>query len=157
MLSNRLAADRQGDEKETDEAMKFTPYLNFDGTCAEAFAFYEKALGGTITFKQTFGESPMADQVSKDWRDKVMHVTLAVGDQILMGSDAPPGRYGTPRGMMVSIQIESPEQGERIFNRLADGGSVELPFQKTFWSGGFGMVTDRFGIPWMVNAEVEQA
>jgi PhnB protein len=134
--------------------VQISPYLNFNGRCSEAFAFYAKTLGGAITFTQTFGESPMKDTVPPEWRDKVMHTTLTIGEQQLMGSDAPPPHYATPQGMTVSLQLASPQDGERIFNALADGGQVRMPFSKTFWSAGFGMVVDRFGIPWMVNCDV---
>jgi PhnB protein len=133
--------------------MQISPYLNFNGNCDEAFEFYAKTFAGTITFKQTHGESPMKDQVGADWQDKIMHVTLAVGDNVIMGSDAPPTHYGAPRGIYVSIRIADPAEGERVFNALAENGNVNLPFQKTFWSAGFGMVVDRFGIPWMVNCD----
>jgi PhnB protein len=76
---------------------------------------------------------------------------MTVGDQVLMASDAPPGHYHQPQGFSVSIQVKDVAQGERIFNALAEGGNVMMPFQKTFWSPGFGMLKDRFGIPWQVN------
>jgi PhnB protein len=132
--------------------MKLSPYLNFAGQCAAAFAFYEQCLGGKIIFTQTFAESPMKDQVPADWQDKIMHVSLAVGDHVIMGSDAPPAEYVAPQGMQLSIGVPLAE-GERIFNALAANGNVTMPFQKTFWSPGFGMVVDRFGIPWMVNCD----
>ena len=131
----------------------FNTYLNFNGRCAEAFRFYERCFGGKIQFLQTFGESPMKDQVGPDWQDKIMHVTLAVGDNVVMGSDAPPAYYGAPRGMYVSLRIADAAEGERVFNALAKDGQINMPFQKTFWSAGFGMVVDRFAIPWMVNCD----
>jgi PhnB protein len=133
--------------------MMLSPYLNFNGQCAEAFAFYAQVLGGKIVFMQTHGDSPMKDQVSADWQDKIMHATLAVGDTVVMGADAPPGHYAKPQGITVSISIASPAEGERIFNALAENGTVNMPFQKTFWAAGFGMAVDRYGIPWMVNCE----
>jgi PhnB protein len=133
--------------------MDVAPYLNFQGECAAAFAFYEKCLGGRIESLQTFGESPMTDQVPADWRGKVLHARLVVGDKALLGSDAPPGRYNTPQGMMVSLSLPRLADAERIFGALADGGKVTMPFQKTFWSPGFGMAVDRFGIPWIVNCD----
>jgi PhnB protein len=137
--------------------MKIAAYLSFDGCCAEAFAFYAKALGGTIQHNQTFGASPMADSVPPEWRDKVMHATLTVGDQTLYGSDPPPAHYRKPQGVSMSIAPASPAEGERIFNALAEGGSVTMPFGKQFWSEGFGMLTDRFGIAWMVNCDAVAA
>ena len=131
--------------------MKFTPYLNFNGNCADAFKFYEGVFGGKIVFLQTHAQSPMKDQVPPDWQDKVLHVNLDVNGQALMGSDAPPGHYAKPQGLYVTISVD-PEAGERIFSALAENGKVTMPFGKTFWSSGFGMVVDRFGTPWMVDS-----
>jgi PhnB protein len=125
--------------------MEISPYLNFNGDCAEAFKFYEKALGGTIVMMQTHGESPMKDQVPPAWRDKVLHARLTVGNQALMGSDAPPNYFATAQGLSVSLSVDSPADGERIFKAFSENGKVTMPFQKTFWSPGFGMVTDQFG------------
>lgn len=133
--------------------MDLSPYLNFNGQCAEAFTFYEQALGGKIVFMQTHGESPMKDQVPADWQDKVMHATLRVGERVLFGADAPPAHYTVPQGIQVSVSLASAEEGERMFKALAENGKIIMPFQKTFWSSGFGMAVDRFGIPWMVNCE----
>jgi PhnB protein len=133
--------------------MDIAPYLHFNGRCEEAFAFYAKVLGGTITYKQTFAESPMKDQVPPDWQGKVMHETLTVGKRILMGSDTPPSHFAAPQGFSVSLQTSSYDEAQRVFAALADGGQVRMPFSKTFWSPGFGMAVDRFGIPWMVNCE----
>ena len=132
--------------------MKLSPYVNFNGQCAEAFKFYEQQLGGKVLMMMTFGESPMKDQTAADWRDKVMHATLAIGDTVLMGMDAGPTHYAAPQGVFVSLTVAAAE-AERIFKALADGGKVTMPFQKTFWSPGFGMAVDRFGIPWMVGSE----
>ena len=131
--------------------MEISPYLSFNGNCGAAFKLYEQCFGGTITFSQTFGESPMADQVTPDWRDKIMHVTMKVGEFVLMGSDDM--NYVVPQGMSVSISPKTPADAERIFNALAEQGEVGMPFQKTFWSPGFGMTVDRFGIPWIVNCD----
>jgi PhnB protein len=135
------------------ETMQISPYLNFSGQCAAAFAVYAKIFGGTIVFMQTHGESPMKEQVPADWHEKVLHATLAVGDWRVHGSDAPPSHYAAPQGMQVSVTVATAAEGARIFSALAENGNVSLPFQKTFWSAGFGMVVDRFGIPWMVNCE----
>jgi PhnB protein len=133
--------------------MDINPYLYFDGECAAAFKFYEACLNGTIVMLQTHGESPMQDQVPRDWHGKVIHARLEAGGAILMGSDAPPQQYGRPRGMDVSITITSPEDAERTFKALSQGGTVRTPFERTFWSAGFGMLVDRFGIPWMIHCE----
>ena len=134
--------------------MQLHTYLNYGGNCEEAFKFYERCFGGKIEFIQTFGESPMKDSVGPDQYGLVMHVTLKVEGDTLMGSDAPPDRYEAPQGMYVSIAPKSYADAERIFKELSAGGQVEMPFQKTFWSPGFGMTVDRFGIPWMVNCDV---
>ena len=133
--------------------MQIIPYLNFGGQCEEAFHFYAKCLGGQIEAIMRFGDSPMASQVPPDWGSKVIHARLNVSGAILLGSDAPPPRYQPPQGMSVSISIKDLAQSEKAFEGLAEGGSVQMPFQKTFWSAGFGMLVDRFGIPWMVNCE----
>jgi len=131
--------------------MKLNPYLNFNGQCAEAFKFYEKCLGGKIVMLQTHGESPLKDEVPPGWRDLVIHVRLEVGDDVLMGSDSPPQSYTVPQGMYVSISMAGPADAERVFKALAENGRVTMPFEKTFWSSGFGMLVDQFGTPWMVN------
>jgi PhnB protein len=133
--------------------MQLNPYLLFNGNCAEAFKFYEETLGGKIEGLHTFAGSPAAEHAPPEWGDKVMHATISIGDYKLMGSDAPPGRYEKPTGISVSISLNDREKGERIFNALAEGGTTTMPFGKTFWADGFGMCTDRFGIPWMVNCE----
>lgn len=132
--------------------MEMSPYLNFSGNCAEAFRFYERCLGGRIVMMQTHGDSPMKDHVPPDWQDRVLHVRLELGQQALMGCDAPPDSYAAPRGLYVSISAGATD-AERIFNELAAGGRVTMPFEKTFWSPGFGMTVDRFGTPWMVNTD----
>jgi PhnB protein len=133
--------------------MQLNPYLNFDGQCEAAFKFYAQILGGKITFSTTWGEMPGADQFPPESHKLIMHTTLSVGDDVLMGADAPPGRYQQPKGINVSIHVKNIAEGERIFNALAEKGSVTMPFEKTFWSPGFGMCVDQFGIPWMVNCE----
>jgi PhnB protein len=133
--------------------MQLNPYLNFNGQCEAAFKFYERCLGGKIVFTMTYGESPMADKVPSDWRKKILHVRLMVGDQALMGADAPPEHYEKPQGFSVTIGIDDPADAERIFHALAEKGTVTMPIQKTFWALRFGMLVDQFGIPWMINCE----
>ena len=133
--------------------MQLNPYLVFNGQCEAAFKFYERCLGGKIEMMMTHGDSPMAEQVPPEWRNKVMHVRLALSDKVLMGSDAPPDRYEQPKGFSVSVGVDKPAEAERIFNALAQNGTVQMPLQKTFWAERFGMLVDQFGIPWMVNCE----
>jgi len=127
-------------------------YLVFDGTCKEAFTFYQQVLGGTLAM-QTHGDSPMAEQTPPDWRDRILHARLDAEGALLMGSDSPPEQHDIPKGFSVSVPVNDPAQADRIFKSLAANGSVQMPIQQTFWAIRFGMLTDRFGIPWMVNCE----
>jgi PhnB protein len=133
--------------------MQLNPYLNFNGNCATAFKFYEKCLGGKIAMMMTFAESPMAEQVPAALRDKVMHARMTIGDQVLMGSDAPPDRYDPMKGFSVSLSVDNAADAEKIFNALAANGTVQMPIQKTFWAERFGALVDQFGTPWMINCE----
>jgi PhnB protein len=133
--------------------MQLVPYLNFNGQCEAAFRFYEQCLGGKIEGMFTFGETPAAEQVSPEHRSRIAHARLVAGDAVLMGSDSPPEYFEEQKGMSVMLQIDDPARAERIFNTLADGGSVRMPFEETFWAYRFGMVVDRFGTPWMINCE----
>lgn len=131
--------------------MAILPYLSFDGRCAEALRFYEQLLGGRIAMIMTWGESPMADQVSPDWSDRVIHATLELDGGELLASDAPPSHYQKPQGFSLSLQTDDLDRAERMFAGLAEGGEIRMPLAETFWAKRFGMVTDRFGIPWMIN------
>src|SRR5262245_54062309 len=127
--------------------MKLNPYLNFNGQCKEAFEFYAKVLGGKIEGMMTWGESPAAEHTAPEMRDRIIHASMVVGDQILMASDSPPEYFEKAQGISVTINLTDTQEGERIFNALAENGTVRMPFEKTFWAEGFGMVTDRFGTP----------
>jgi PhnB protein len=129
------------------------PYLIFDGQCEAAFKHYEQCLGGKIEAMITHGNSPIADQVPAEWHNKILHARLAVGDEVLMGSDCPPGHYEKPQGFSVSLNIDTPTEAERIFHSLAENGAERMPLQQTFWAARFGMLVDQFGIPWMINCE----
>jgi PhnB protein len=133
--------------------MQVNPYLLFNGQCAEAFKFYADCLGGQIEAMMTHAGTPAEEQVPAEWRDKIIHARLSVGDQVLMASDAPPEHYQKPQGFSVSLGIQDPADAERIFNALAENGTVQMPLQQTFWARSFGMCVDRFGIPWMINCE----
>lgn len=130
--------------------MRTVPYLNFDGQCREAFTFYGELLGGVPEI-MGHKDLPASAELGPEWQGLVMHAYLAVGDAVLMGSDSPPGRHEAPRGLSCSLHLTDAAEGERIFRALAEGGTVTMPFEKTFWAEGFGMAVDRFGIPWMVN------
>jgi PhnB protein len=100
-----------------------------------------------------YAGTPLADQVPADWQEKVMHGSMTIGDQVLMGGDVAPDRYEEPRGFSLSLQIKSTTDAERIFLDLAKGGRVVMPLEKTFWAARFGMLVDRFGIPWLINCD----
>jgi PhnB protein len=133
--------------------MQLAPYLSFRGDCEAAFKFYEKALGGKIVAMVTFGETPMKDQSPPEWHGKIAHARLTAGDAVLMGGDPPPTHYEVPKGASVCLTLDEPAQAERVFGALSDGGAVQMPIAETFWAQRFGMLTDRFGIPWMINCE----
>jgi PhnB protein len=131
--------------------MQLSSYLNFNGQCEDAFKFYERCLGGKIEAMMTHEGTPTADHVPADWRKKILHARLTVGEQALMGSDSPPDRYEKPQGFSVSIDVKTPADAERVFNALAEKGTVRMQLQQTFWAARFGMLVDRFGTPWMIN------
>ena len=133
--------------------MRLNPYLSFNGQCEAAFKLYERCFGGKIVTLLTYGNSPMAGQTPPDWRDKILHATLNVGESVLMGADVPPEHYEPAKGFGVMLGIDDPADAERIFHALAEGGTVQVPLEKTFWSVLFGMVIDRFEIPWEINCE----
>ena len=133
--------------------MKLVPYLTFDGNCEAAFLFYEQIFGGKVEDKMTWGDSPMETQVSAEWHEKVMHMSIQIGDWMIMGSDNPPNYFKKPQGMSVSVQVDGAQKAEQIFSALAKNGSVQMDIEKTFWAERFGMVTDQFGIPWMINCD----
>ena len=133
--------------------MQLNPYLTFNGQCEAAFKFYEQCLGGKIVAMVTHVGTPAEEQVPAEWRNKILHARLIVGDEVLMGSDAPPDRYEESKGFSVTVGIDDPTDAERIFDALAKNGTVKMPIQKTFWAVRFGTLVDQFGIPWMVNCE----
>jgi PhnB protein len=133
--------------------MQLNPYLTFGGQCESAFKFYAKVLGGKIEAMMPHEGTPAAEHVPPEWRSKIMHARLTVGDKVLMGSDAPPAHHEPMKGFSVTLGIEDPADAERIFHALAENGTVRMPIQQTFWAARFGMLVDRFGTPWMINCE----
>ncbi len=133
--------------------MQLQPYLYFNGDCETAFRYYERCLGGKIESMLTHAGTPAEQHVPAEWRSKILHARLVVGDAVLMASDAPPGHYRKPQGFSVSIQIKDTARAEEVFRALADGGTVTMSFEETFWAARFGMLVDRFGTPWMVNCD----
>lgn len=131
--------------------------LFFNGECDAAFALYQRCLGGAVTFRLTWGDSPMADQAPAEWHDKILHATLAAGGVTFHGGDALPGAYEGPQGFQLQLDVEDVATAERIFAQLADGGRVTVHLQQTFWAQRFGSLVDRFGVPWAINCGERQA
>jgi PhnB protein len=134
--------------------MQLTPYLYFNGQCEEAFRLYEQLFGGKIEAMIPHAGTPAESQVPPEWGPKIMHARLTVGKSVLMGSDSPPGHYHDgSKSFSVNIEVEDPLEAERVFHALAEGGKVTMPIQSNFFAQRFGMVADRFGIPWMVYCQ----
>ena len=133
--------------------MQLNPYLMFDGKCEAAFKFYAKVLGAKIDAMFTHEGTPAAEHVPAEWRNKIMHARISVGDFTLMGSDAPPPHQEPMKGFSVNIGVNDPAEAERIFKALSEKGTVRLPIAETFWAQRFGMLVDQFGTPWMINCE----
>lgn len=137
--------------------MRLNSHLQFNGQCAEAFSFYAECLPGKIGMMLTYADTPMASDVAPGFRSRIVHATLSIGDQILQGADTTPDRYQRPAGMSLSLDVKDPAEAERIFHALSEQGTVQLPIQETFWAQRFGMLTDRFGVPWMINCGKQQS
>lgn len=131
--------------------MQWYPHLAFNGQCEAAFQFYEKCLGGRILFKMRYAEAPM--DAPSEMKNKVIHTTFTVGEQMLSGSDAMPGRYLKPQGFHIQLNLKDAADAERIFTALAENGAVQVVLQETFWALRYGVVVDRFGTPWEINCE----
>lgn len=130
--------------------MSFDPYIHFQGNCREAMQAYAEIFGGTLQLL-TYAEAPGALPEALG-SDRIMHATLILGARVLMASDFPPGMDGDPQqAVSISHTAADDATGRRIFDALATGGAVMMPFGPTFWSTGFGMVKDRFGTHWMVS------
>lgn len=137
--------------------MQINAYLIFNGNCEEAFRFYAESLHAELSL-QRFGETPGCEDMPASHKDKVMHVRLQKGDAVLMASDNHPDHpYEGLKGCSVAVSVDEVEEADRIFNALAQGGTVVMPMQETFWARRFGMLTDRFGVPWMINGAMRQS
>lgn len=133
--------------------MQVNPYIMFGGNCEEALRFYEQTLGAKIDAVMKNTGSPAEEHMPPDWGDKVLHARFTIDGNVIMASDAPPGHFAQPQGFSLSLSLNDTATGEELFNKLAEGGTLQMPFGPTFWAKGFGMCVDRFGIPWMVNCE----
>lgn len=143
--------------------MSVSPYIFFDGTCEEAIEFYKQAIGAELLFKMTFGEMPKDEANNApegcgsgfNWPDdKIMHANVRIGDGEIMMSD---GNMCADKvkhtGYSLSLSSKDVSEGKRWFDNLSAGGDITMPWSETFWAKGFGMLTDKYGIPWMVNVE----
>ena len=135
--------------------MKVNPYLFYDSNCEAAFNHYEKVLGAKIEVLLRNEQGPPDMPSPPERKTKIMHGRISIDGEVLMASDAPPEHVQKVQGFSVSLTFTDPAEAERKFTALCEGGSVNMPFGKTFFSKGFGMGTDRFGIPWMVNCPLE--
>lgn len=135
--------------------MQVSPYLHFNGNCEAAFKYYEKVLGAKIVMMMTYEDAPADMPTSPEMKKKIMHARISLDDEIIMGSNSPPGHFHQPQGFSVSLSVADPADAERKFKALCEGGNVHMAFAKTFFSRGFGMGADQFGIPWMVNCPLE--
>lgn len=145
---------------------KIDPYLFFDGDCAEAIRFYQQVLGAELETMMKYEDAPQDASAGEhegcaspdggpppaEWGERIMHASLLLDGQRLMASDTPPGTYEKPAGVAIALNVGTVDEAERAFGALAEGGQVTMPLCETFWSPRFGMLTDRFGISWMVGA-----
>jgi PhnB protein len=131
--------------------MQVEPYLFFEGRCEEALEFYRTALGAEVTMLMRFKEGPDPGMCAPDAGDKVMHANLRIGSTTLMASDGRCEGHPGFQGFSLSLAVTDQAEAERLFAALSDGGQVQMPLAKTFWSPCFGMVADRFGVSWMVG------
>lgn len=135
--------------------MKIHAYLMFDGQCEAAFNFYAECLGGTLEMMR-YADSPEEMEVPAEFQQRIMHVCLTVGDQLLMASDTlPQSPYEGIKGCSISLQVDNVPEAERLYAALSAQGSVQMELQQTFWATRFAMLTDRFGVSWMINCAVD--
>ena len=130
--------------------MKLIPHITFDGNCKEAFEFYRDLMSGSLTMT-TFGESPAADHVPKEWRDRIVHATLTLEESKIAGADVSPDEYKRAEGFFLLLEPEDPREAERLFLALSENGDVQIPLKEMFWSICYGSLIDKFGTPWEIS------
>jgi PhnB protein len=131
--------------------MKTNTYVNFRGTCAEAFRYYEEHLGAKVVMLMTHGQSPGQGGLNPEWKNKVLHGRIAIGDTELMAADIPNAE--PMRSAYITLRMESDREAERVFSALSEGGEVLMPMREEFFASRFGQARDRFGINWMILHE----
>jgi PhnB protein len=134
--------------------MQVEPYLSFEGRCEEAINFYKTAVGAEVIMMSRFKEAPDQSMMPPGTGDKVMHASLRVGDSTVMASDGRCLGKASFEGTSLSLTADNDADAKRLFNALADGGQIHMPLAKTFFASSFGMVADKFGVPWMVYVPV---
>ena len=128
--------------------------LTFGGRCEEALDFYQKAIGAEVTMVMRWNESPdPAMKAPPGWEEKIMHAAFKIGETTLMADDGMGPEKAEFKDVMLSINVPDDAEAKRVFNALSDGATIDMPLTKTFWTSSFGMLHDRFGVPWMVNVE----
>ena len=134
--------------------MQVQACLTFGGRCEEALDFYQKAIGAEVTMVMRWNESPdPAMKAPPGWEEKIMHAAFKIGETTLMADDGMRPEKAEFKGVMLSINVPDDAEAKRVFNALSDGATIDMPLTKTFWTSSFGMLHDRFGVPWMVNVE----
>lgn len=131
--------------------MNLNPYLFYDGDCAEAFRFYAEVTGWQLETMMTYGDSPECDEIPAVHHDRIIHASLATGNGVLMASDCLPGQYRDPAGTALAVSLDDANEARRVFDTLSEGGRVDMPLEETFFAHAFGMLTDRFGVAWMIS------
>ena len=132
--------------------MNVQAYLTFGGRCEEALEFYKKSLGAEVTALMRWKESPdAAMKPPPGYEEKIMHANFRIGETQLMADDGLGGKAAQFKGMTLAIEAADDAEAKRVFTALGQGGNVSMPLMKTFWTSSFGMLTDKFGVPWMVN------
>jgi PhnB protein len=131
--------------------MRLDIYLNYPGHCEEAFRFYEQHLGGKITGVSRHGEPPGGSDLPAEWKGKILHASIEIGNTVLMGADIPSAE--PMRSAYLTLSVDSAEEAERLYALLSDGGQVFMKMEETFFASRFGMLRDRFGTSWMILCE----
>lgn len=131
--------------------MNLNPYLFYDGDCAEAFRFYAEVTGWRLETMMRFGDSPQCDEIPDEHHDRIIHASLETGNGVLMASDCLPGHYRAPAGTALAVSLDDAKEASRVFDALGEGGRVDMPLEEAFFAHAFGMLTDRYGLSWMIS------
>lgn len=136
--------------------MQVSVHLSFNGDCRQAMERYCELMDGEIVSMTEFGNTPAGGEVPDEWQNKIVHATMSLGGVVVAAADIPPERYQPSQGFNMFVELEEPGEANRVFDALAEAGEVQMPMQETFWAKRFGVVVDRFGIPWEVNCSRDE-